>query len=213
MILFGEREKEGTSTKGISQNQITQNHKRPIQQWEKWPTYKIHLIEIENSRENKQGFELGDLVYASREEQLLCYLAAGAKTFNMKGKKTDEAKENNPNTYRGQTNWKVCNESILSFTTVLCKGNWISNAISNNTEKNLVDKKHFVPSVTCHNTPASSFRHFHSFNALSYWTDLIHLANHKLVSTEVPIQRMIKICAIQSSCVNFFFFFVYRFHV
>jgi hypothetical protein len=39
--------------------------------------------------------------------------------------------------------------------------------------------EHDIPSVACHDTPSSMFRHFDSFNTFSYRTNLIHLTNQK----------------------------------
>lgn len=99
-------------------------------------------------------------------------------------------------------NWKICNECIPCFTTVLNKYDRISDIIPNHThEKKGAFKPHTIqkwqiyggmgkeqvgeneieergiPSVASHDTPASLFGHFHSFDAFSNWTDLTHLRN------------------------------------
>jgi len=37
------------------------------------------------------------------------------------------------------------------------------------------ENEHALPPVASHDTPASFFRHSHSFNTFSYTTNLIHL--------------------------------------
>jgi hypothetical protein len=40
--------------------------------------------------------------------------------------------------------------------------------------------EHDIPSVACHDTPSSTFRHFDSFNTFSHRTNLVHLIQSKI---------------------------------